>query len=158
MAIMQRSELNQPDSLLQRELHQKNSIWFCSFEICSIRWWQRKFDSNRVESNGADAASKWNGRRKSGTTAFIPSPPLAPRAMKNIACELRGVQRGICPCLLGTTVGPLSDNTAKLKACCRLPVLQPEPLPLLPGGKPTAQRRGLMLHYQAVALRISAAG
>lgn len=48
--------------------------------------------------------------------------------MKNIACEPRGVQRGI-RAFLPRTNCPFGDNAAKLKACCGLPVLQPEPLP-----------------------------
>lgn len=33
-------------------------------------------------------SKKQNGRKAFGTAAFIPSPPLACRAMKNIICEL----------------------------------------------------------------------
>lgn len=75
---------------------------------------------------------EWEKRIR--TTAFIPSPPLSPGATKNIARELRGAQCVIRACLPGTH-RPLGDKAAKFKACCRLPVLQPEPLPIGIAGK-----------------------
>lgn len=50
MAITQCSNLTSLTPFCKSELHQKNGIWLPSFEICSIKWRQRKFDSNRVDS------------------------------------------------------------------------------------------------------------
>lgn len=79
------------ESFCKASCIRKNSILFSHLKTNSISWWQMELNFSGIVSNSKLSKEK-NGRKAFGTAAFIPSPPLACRAMKNIVCELWDTQ------------------------------------------------------------------
>lgn len=149
MAITQRSELNQPDATVNPSAKGvtsgKNGIWFSSFEMCRIRWRQRKSDSNRAESNGADAVSKGSGRREVAPQRLSPAHLRPPELRRTLPVNSEECSAAFVPASPGPTV-PLVTRLPSSKPAAGCQSCNPNLFPLgLLGSNPAARRRGLTL-------------